>query len=516
MLQEKEQTAVSPTHLSATELAAGIRDGQFSAVDVVEAHIQRIEEVNDGLNAVVIPLFEQARREAKAADKARRQGEPLGPLHGVPITIKEQFKVAGTDCTIGLSAHAKHPSPEDGPLVARLREAGAIILGKTNVPQLLTAWETNSDLYGRAHHPLNHDRTPGGSSGGESAIIAAGGSPLGLGGDLGGSVRVPAHFCGLCGLKPTSGRLTNEDTPGHFFAPQEAILPQPGPLARTTADIRLAMDVLTNPSPHTSVDNVPPVPWYAPEETAVSNLRVGFYTDNGYFSASPAIRRAVTEAVSALQASGATVVPFSPPDTHEAVRLFLGVLSADGGQAMRRALAGEKPHDLVKGLLQGGETPGWLRPLLAKLFARQGQTHLAFMIENMGKLPAADYLQLVEGRAHYRTRWLQAMDAAQIDALVCPPFALPALTHGSSVDLFPAASYAIPFNVTGMPAGVVPFTTVQPGEESDRTASKDKADIAAQFVEQGSAGLPVGVQVVARHWREDVILNLMAALEASR
>jgi fatty acid amide hydrolase len=211
---------------------------------------------------------------------------------------------------------------------------------------------------------------------------------------------------------------------------------------------------------------------------------------------------------------GAAVVPFSPPDTAEALSLFLGILSADGGEGMRRALAGEKPHELVKGLLQGGETPGWLRPFLAKLFAAQGQEQLAFQIRSMGKLTAVDYMGLVGRRATYRTEWLEAMDAAGLDAILCPPFALPALTHGSSVDLFAAASYAIPFNVTGFPAGVVPITTVQPGEESDRAVSKDKADITAKAVEKDSAGLPVGVQVVARHWREDIVLAIMAGLEA--
>jgi fatty acid amide hydrolase len=514
MLQVIDKTAVSLTDLSASELAAGIRDGEFSSEEVVEAHIERIEAVNDQLNAVVIPLFEQARRDAKKADSDQRQGKQLGPLHGVPMTIKEQFKVAGTDTTIGLSAHAGQPYDADGPLVARLRQAGAIFLGKTNVPQLLTSWETDSALYGRCHHPYNHQRTPGGSSGGEAAIIAAHGSPLGLAGDLGGSIRVPAHFCGLYGLKPTSGRLTNEDTPSHFFAPQEAILPLLGPIARTVADVRLAMDVLVNPSPHISVDNVPPVPWYAPEETAVSGFRVGYYTDNGLFPASPAIRRAVMEAVAGLEDLGVMAVPFTPPDITEATRLFLGVLAADGGAAMRRALAGEKPNDAIKPIIMGQSIPDLIRPLLAKLMAAQGQKHLALQIRSTGKLSAKAYIDLVEKRAIYRTKWLHAMAAAKLDAIICPPYALPALTHGSTQDLFSAATYAIPFNVTGFPAGVAPITTVQPGEESDRTVSKDKADLAAQAVERGSAGLPVGVQVVAPPWREDVVLSIMAVLEA--
>jgi fatty acid amide hydrolase len=514
MLQVIEKTDVSLTDLSASELAAGIRDGEFSSEEVVEAHIQRIEAVNDDLNAVVIPLFEQARRDAKKADAAQRQGKQLGPLHGVPMTIKEQFKVAGTDTTMGLTAHANQPYAADGPLVARLRKAGAIFLGKTNVPQLLSSWETDSALYGRCQNPYDHQRTPGGSSGGEAAIIAAHGSPLGLGADFGGSIRVPAHFCGLYGLKPTSGRLTNEDTPGHFFAPQEAILPQAGPLARNVADLRLAMDVLVDPSPHMTADNVPPVPWYAPEGTAVSALRFGYFTDNGFFSASPAIRRAVMEAVAALEALGMTAVPFAPPDMTEAARLFLGIVSADGGLAMRHALAGEKPNDPIKHELQGAEIPNLLRPLLARLLTLQGQKHLAWQVLRAGKVSAAAYMHLVKRRAIYRTQWLQAMVTSGLDAILCPPFALPALTHGSSSDPFPAATYAVPFNVLGFPAGVAPITTVRPDEESDRVVSKDRVDIAARAVERGSAGLPVGVQVVARPWREDVVLAIMAALEA--
>ena len=226
------------TSLSAAEIARKIRAKELSAREVVDAQIRRIEEVNPLLNAVVIPLFEQARREADAADTAQLRGDPLGPLHGVPITIKEQFLVEGTATTFGLPSQKHHRAEEDGPLVKRLRDAGAIILGKTNVSQMLLFIESDNHLYGRTNNPWNLERTCGGSSGGEAAIIAAGGSPLGLGGDFGGSIREPAHFYGIQGLKPTSLRLTNFDTRSDLLPRgQEVILPQPGPMARTVADL---------------------------------------------------------------------------------------------------------------------------------------------------------------------------------------------------------------------------------------------------------------------------------------
>jgi fatty acid amide hydrolase len=272
------------------------------------------------------------------------------------------------------------------------------------------------------------------------------------------------------------------------------------------------MDVLVNPSPHVTMDNIPPVPWYAPEGLPVSGLRVGYYIDNGYFTASPAVRRGVMKAVAALEEQGVEAVPFTPPNVSEAINLFLGIFSADGGAAIRRALAGEKPNDVIKHLLMGQGMPNLLRPLLSKLFAAQGQKFLAMQICEMGSISAAAYIKLVERRAKYRTQWLREMAAPGLDAILCPPYALPALTHGSGVDLFPASSYTIPFNVIGFPAGVVPITAVRSGEESDREVGNDTAEIAARSVELGSAGLPVGVQIVAPPWREDIVLAIMAAL----
>jgi len=231
----------------ASELARLIRGGDVSARDVVEAHIRRIEDVDARLNAVVARRFEEALAEATRADDARARGEVLGPLHGVPVTIKDQFLVAGMPTTFGLPPRASHRADGDGPLVARLRQAGAIVLGKTNVSQLLFYHESDNPVYGRTNNPWNLDRTPGGSSGGEGAIVAAGGSALGLGSDLGGSIRIPAHFCGIAGLKPSSRRLSLLDTPAGIFFEQDVIGYQPGPLARTVADLALAMSVLAGP-----------------------------------------------------------------------------------------------------------------------------------------------------------------------------------------------------------------------------------------------------------------------------
>jgi fatty acid amide hydrolase len=245
----------------------------------------------------------------------------------------------------------------------------------------------------------------------------------------------------------------------------------------------------------------------------VEGLRIGMYTDNGYFPASPALRRAVEEAADALDERGATVNPFTPPNVAETVRLFLGVMGADGGATYKRLLGKEKPIPQLKGTLQGLYTPKLLTPVISRLMASRGQRHLAYMIQCLGSLSTGEYWELVEALNAHRSRFINALDQGNFDAILCPPFALPALTHGSSEHLFPAGSYAFMYNVIGTPAGVVSITKVQPGEESDRTVSKDLADLTARDVEQGSAGLPVGVQVVARHWREDVVLALMAALE---
>lgn len=330
--------------MGATELAQAVRDRRASAREVVKAHIDRVEAVNGRLNAVVIPLFERAMAEADSADEAVARGERLGPLHGVPITVKELFEVAGTDATFGLRNRIGIPSTRDGPLVSKLRRAGAIIIGKTNVPQLMLAHETDSYAYGRASNPWDLDRTPGGSSGGEAAIVAAEGSPLGLAGDMGGSIRVPAHFCGIHGLKPTSGLLTNDDSPAQrmwTFAGQQAIIPQPGPLARSVADLGLAMKVLSTSSESTME---PPAPVRQADAVRLDGLRLGVYTDDSLFPVAPAMRRAVQEAAAALRAIGVEVEKVEPPDAVEAMRIFVSIGTAGGYRALKEALGGDKPH----------------------------------------------------------------------------------------------------------------------------------------------------------------------------
>lgn len=208
------------TQYSATELADLIAAGRVSAVQVVQAHIARIERVNPRLNAVVVARFEQAMDEARAADARQARGELLGPLHGVPITIKECLDLVGTPSTFGMPSRRHDYPAADDPYVRRLREAGAIVLGKTNVPQALIYNESSNALYGRTNNPWDVRRTPGGSSGGEAAIIAACGSPLGLGTDIGGSVRLPASFCGITSLKPTTWRTHDYSR----FAPNVPVL----------------------------------------------------------------------------------------------------------------------------------------------------------------------------------------------------------------------------------------------------------------------------------------------------
>lgn len=499
-------------YTSAVELARRIAAGELRAVEVVEAHIHRIEQVNPAINAICWPRFDEARREAETVDLRRARGEALEPLAGVPITVKECFHLPGTPSSIGIGRLADEPLSDESINVARLRAAGAIVVGKTNVPQLMIMHETDNPVYGRTDNPWDTSRGPGGSSGGEGAIIAAGGVPLGLGNDLGGSVRHPAHVCGICGLKPTTGRLSNQGARGTWNG-MEAVGNQPGPLAQCVADVALAMRVLADPGQHGHDPYVPDVRWRDPDQVDVASLRIGYFTDDGFFPPSPALRRAVREAASALEQQGATVVELPPPDMRRAMRLYFALVSADGGADARRLLGRSKRDWRVRKLLWLGMIPKWLRPAVAQGLDWTWQPRMGELIRSAGYASADRYWQLTKQRERFTVDFCAQLRAKNIDALLCPPHALPALTHGSTQYLAAAASYAMLFNLVGMPAGVVPVTRVQAGEEGDRPASWDAIDYAARKVEADSAGLPVGVQIAAHHWREDVVLRLMQALE---
>ena len=500
--------------MGVAQLARQIAAGAVTAQEAVEVYIRRIEAVNPRLNAVVVPLFEQARADAAAADAGQARGEALGPLHGVPVSIKESFHIAGTPATGGIPQWADNTASADNPLVARLRAAGAVVLGKTNVPELLFYLEADNPVYGRTNNPWNLDRSPGGSSGGEGALVAAGGSAFGMGTDIGGSIRVPAHCCGIHGLKPTAGRLTMHDTFDEVIIPgQEAILAQPGPLARHVADLALAMRVLAAPGQQHFDPSIPPVPWPDPALVSVEDLRIAYYTDDGFITPAPALRRAVEEAAAALRDRGAHVEVFTPPDVAEGMQLFFSLLSADGAASARRVL-GKGRHDRrIRDLTRIAGLPAGARAAFAAGLKLAGQHRLAMNVGTMKRRSIDSYWQLIAARTQYRARFLAALDAGGFDVILCPPSAHPAVLHGESYYLTAVASYTMLYNLLGMPAGIVAATRVRNGEEGNQPPSKDLVERAARAVEAGSVGLPIGVQVVARHWREDAVLAVMAALE---
>ena len=407
--------------ISASEARQALKKGDISILELVEAHVRRIEDVNGRINAVIYPMFEQALEQARAASKALKKNSDTGKLFGIPITLKDQFMVRGTPASCGLSNRTSKRMDQEDSLVSRLREEGAIILGKTNLPQLLFSHECEHAHYGRAKNPWNLERTTGGSSGGEAGIIAAGGSMLDLGGDMGGSLRVPAHCCGIHAIKPTSGRLPNDDTPpglGYFaeFAGFEGFVVQPGPMARSVEDLKTMLDCFLY-KPLKSMDSYIPHSWSPGSISPPDGLRIGIYTDNTYFPVSPAISRVVSAAAKNLEDAGLSVGLFIPPDPTEGMNIYMSLLSADGGQWIKNALNGEQPTSDVKSFMQLAGLPNSIRPGISKLLSLMGQKFASSSILNAGRLSVHKYWETTMRRTNYRTRFLESMNAQNIDLI---------------------------------------------------------------------------------------------------
>jgi len=453
--------------LSAVSMAERIRRRELSSVELVDAHLTRIEELNSRLNAFVQVDANGARQQARSAEAAVLRSEKLGPLHGVPVSIKSSIQVDGLRWESGSKLRAGVVAAQDAPLVARLRRAGAIILGVTNAPELLMAWETDNLLYGRTNSPWDVERTPGGSSGGEAAAIASGMSAGGVGSDGGGSIRVPAHFSGICGLKPTPGRIP---TTGHFPASAGpfALVGVVGPMARTAGDLKALFEVMQGPDD--GDPSAAPVPVRWPEEEDLKRIRIGYFEDDDRTPVTPETRQAIRTAAEGLRRLGFQVEQFRPEGLETVRRLWWKLFGVAGGMLLRPMMKGRETE--ISPLLK--QFSSWV----AEEPAHSGESLLDTWVQR----------DLVRGKI------LAQMQ--EYPVWLCPVASVPAFRHGErcwqvegkNVQYLDAWSYTEWFNLLGTPAAVVP-------------------------VGKSPEGLPIGVQIVARPWEEEIALSVAAALE---
>ena len=501
--------------LDATALLAALAKGETSSVEIVQSLIERRKSIGEKVSAIVLPLDDSARKAAEAADAARKRGDTLLPLHGLPVSIKDNFEVIGTPATLGVVRRRNHHSQQDAVAVAALKHAGAVVLGKINVPQLLLVQESDNAIYGTTKNPWNRDRSPGGSSGGEGAAIATGQSPLGLGSDIGGSIRIPAHFCGVAGLKPTVDRWSSRGMLGGIDG-QEVVRAAAGPMARSVRDLSLVMAALGASWRARGDAAGRPLAVSDPSQVSLRGLRIGWFSDDGFMAPCPAIVRAVERAKAHLQAAGAHVVDFRPVAPTELLYLWMAVISSDAATTLQKQLEGEAVCKQLQPTLQAAKLPDALKPLVARLLAVKGDERLAKLLRSLGRKPVEELWRLTAQRTQMRRSELDAWNEANIDAVICPPHVLPAMPLGSSGDLTLTLSYMFRYVMLNFVAGVVPVTRVAENETTwHGPPPRDGVAKRCAEVVRGSAGLPIGVQVVSRPYREDVALAVMAAIEAA-
>ncbi len=442
---------------SLREMAAAVRSNQITSVALVQGFIDRIAQVNSALNAVVSINTEMALKQAAKADSDLKEGHIHGPLHGIPMTIKDSLDTKDMVTTWGTKGRETFRPGRDATCVSRLRAAGAILLGKTNTPEFTLSFQTDNLVYGRTNNPHNLDMTPGGSSGGAAALIAANAIPFDIGTDTGGSIRLPAHFCGVTGLKPTTGRVpcTGNALPSSgLLAP----LSQAGPLARYVDDLDVLMAIIQGPDlmdPHT-VDATN----HLSEEVDVSTLRIGFHTDNGIATPVQPIQHAILDTIALLKADGFHVEEATPPGIEMAALIYSSLFNADGGETAQMLLDDCRTQDHS--------------PQIADLVIGPEQQNYQ------------DTATVINLWDNYRSSMLGYFE--HHDILICPVNAHTAIPHGEKENIM-NYSYTCAFNLTGWPGLVLRCGT----DES---------------------GLPIGLQILARPFREDQCLALGKAIES--
>ena len=447
------RTATGDAVFSSTiKLATAIREGQISAREGLSAHLAQIETHNPALNAVITLDAERASERAREADDALARGEAWGPLHGVPFTLKDAHATAGVRTTTGFPPLADYVPKEDGTVAGRLKAAGGILIGKTNVPVMLADFQTSNPIFGRTNNPWDTARTPGGSSGGAAAALASGMTPFEIGTDLSASIRLPAHFCGVFGLKPTERRVALTGLIPGLPGPRPLrIMTSIGPMARSVDDLALLYAIIAGPDGRDT--EVPPVPVEQAVNIGLRDIRIAVAPSFPSTAVAAEIRAAISELAGRLSPLCRAVDEAALP-------------ALDFNQELASAGA------LV------GMTIGAVQP--------DGQEQPTTLFQ---------YLEALDRRDGSIVAWEQFFD--QWDVLLCPPSVMTAFPHcdpgsplqvdGQQVPYWTVSAYGALFNYTGHPAVVLPFT-------------RDRA------------GLPIGVQLVGKRWSDSRLLAVAAAV----
>lgn len=456
------------TSKSCVELAELIRSRSVSPVEVAEAYLRRIDQINPRLNAIVT-LAPDILDQARTAESDLMTGREVGPLHGVPLTVKDTIDTQGLRTTSGSRLLASNVPGSDATVVVRLKAAGAIILGKTNTPEMAIPYETDNPVFGRTNNPHAIERTPGGSSGGEAAAIAAGLSPAGIGSDLSGSIRVPAHFCGIAGLKPTTGVVSMDGhTPSAFGL--LSIGACIGPMARTVEDLALLFNVVAG-------KQIEREPVLEEGVAALRGQRLAWYADDGVVPVTDETRVAIEAAAKALSSAGLEVNEERAPGVSQGSRLWIELFSCAASEQLREFYHGREAE---------------AGPLVSELLRKaESETDLQAKISKAERVAAA-----VLERERLREDLLRWMKNTSL--ILAPVGSVPAFEHGASrvdvngesVSVFRAFSYSQTFNVLGLPSVVVP------------------AGLSA-------TGLPIGVQIIGGPLEERLVLKAAAIVEKS-
>lgn len=469
--------AGTSTRMTAAGIARRIRDGDLSPTEVVEAHLDRIHERNARTNAFVTVADDLARETAAAAERAIDDGEPLGPLHGVPIAIKDLADVEGVRTTNGSRLFADHVADADSPFVARLKDAGAIVVGKTNTPEFGLGTTTDNLLVGPTGTPFDPDRVAGGSSGGAAAAVGDSLVPLAPGSDAGGSIRIPASLCGVYGLKPTYGLVPNVTRPNAFA--DHTPLSHNGPVARTVEDAALSLDVMAGEHPRDPFSIPAQENYHAAVDRPIDGTKIAYSPDMGIFPVEPAVRETLDDAVSAFERAGATVDEVDPDLGHDREEIV------DAYYTMATVRWQSLFDDLeAKGFDPRGEDRDRVRPYLVDLILETEEPTVR------------EYKRADVVRTHVFDGLQDCFE--EYDLLVTATLGTTAFPHGEEptkidgVDIEPLRGWVLtqPYNFTGHPAASVP----------------------AGFVD----GLPVGMQIAGRRHADAAVIAASAALERQR